>query len=457
VKTTSNYSYQWLTTLLLVVIFLSFSVLNTQDSSGTQESIQETKPVSIIYRQLPYFGGVNSISAVTSTNSSLGVLYGTPNNPFPLSIFSDILQKQAQIEILNRRGTLVERTELITRNTFLVKLDSIIEFDLNANQTGYNTPIKPVERKIIDLSMVDFTLNARRGDDDDSDSIITYHLDFSAKNISYSSKFHINPSLKLDSLVISIDFWAEKSEVFVSSVPEITIRPEGTQLDITRNEPSRRIKALRFAPRLKFSCNISGWDFSTTTSKLLLNVNFFANEEIVGLRDRIENIDLNRLALLQSNLLSKLKFTTERETDIRNITVDQDNSQIVNYINQRFLKNQFSYGSSFRDFLNFTWANSVNVDGEDLPMVFQPLSSGRRLFPMQSTLSNPTLFLYGGFIFPQGNKIAYDPELQIEELNPMLSYLPAPNRTTLEASSQLILVTGVFLGAIIIFRLKSKL
>ena len=453
-KATSKSSYTWLTTALLVVVFFSFSILNTHQSSGNQESIQETAPIEIIDRQLPNFGGVNSISAVTSTNSSLGVLYSTSDNPFPPSIFANILQKQAQIEILNRRGTLVERTELIARNTFLVKLERIIEFDIKENQTGYNTPTRPIPGKTLDLSTVNFTLNTRIGDMDESDSILNYHLDFSANDIPYSPATH--SPLRLDSLVISIDFWVEKTEVLMPSIPEITIRPEGTQLVITRDKPSQRMKAVRFAPRLKFSCNISGWDFSSTTSKLLLNVNFFANEEIVGLKDKIENIDLNRLVLLQSNVLSKLKFTTEREAEIQNITVDQDNSQSVNYINQRFLNNQFSYGSSFRDFMNFTWARNVNVDGKDLPMIFQPLSSGRNLFPMQSTVATPTLFLNGGFIFPQGNEIAYDPELQIEELNPIFSYLPAPNRTPLEASSQIILVTGVFLGVIIIFRLKSK-
>ena len=454
-KATSKPSYKWLTTALLIVVFFSFSILNTHQSSGNQGSIQETAPIEIVNRQLPNFGGVNSISAVTSTNSSIGILYGTPNNPFPPSIFANILQKQAQIEILNRRGTLVERTELITRNTFLVKLERIIEFDFKENQTGYNTPTRPIAGKTLDLSMVDFTLETRIGDMNESDSILNYHLDFSANNIPYSPVTH--SLLTLDSLVFSIDFWVEKTEVLMPSIPEITIRPEGTQLIITQqDEPSQRIKAVRFAPRLKFSCNISGWDFSSTTSMLLLKVNFFANEEIVGLKDKIENIDLNRMVLLQSNVLSKLKFTTEQEAEVQNITVDQDNSQSVDYINQRFLKNQFSYGSSSRDFMNFTWARNVNIDGVEFPVEFQPLSSGKMLFPMQSTLSTPTLFLSGGFIFPQGSEIAYDPELQIEELNPIFSYLPAPNRTTLEASSQLILVTGVFVGVIIAFRLKSK-
>ncbi|MCK4847611.1 MAG: hypothetical protein KAT16_01150 [Candidatus Heimdallarchaeota archaeon] len=453
-KTTSIYSYTWLTSLLLVVLIFSFSVSNTQQSSGNQESIQDIEPVRFIYRKLPYFGGVNSISAVTSTHSSLGVLFGTPDNPFPLSFYSNIIQKQAQIEILNRRGTLVNRTELITRHTFLVKLASIIEFDIVANQSGYNTPIRPEKKKIIDLSMVNFTFTYSKVDSDGTDSILAYHLEFSATDIPYNPS--TNPSLKLDSLVFSIDFWVEKSEVVMQSIPKITIRPEGTHLAITRNEPTQRIKALRFAPRLKFSCNIDGWDFSTTTSKLLLNVSFFANEEIVGLKDRIDNIELNRLVLQQSKLLSELKFTTERDTEIRDITVDQDSNQSVNYINQRFLNNQFSYGSSFRNFMNFTWVNNVNVDGETFPVVFQPLSSGRIDLALQPTVLASTLFLNGGFIFPQGNEIAYDPELQIEELNPIFNYLPAPLRTTLEASSQLILVSGFFLGVIIIFRLKSK-
>ena len=453
-KTKSKYTFTWLTTCLLFVIIFSVSVSNSQQSSGILESIQETGPIRIISRQLPNFGGVNSISAVASTNSSLGVLFGTPDNPFPLSIYSNIIQKQAQIEIENRRGTLVNRTELVTRNTFLVKLESIIEFDTNENNTGYNSQTRPVKKKIIDLSKVNFTLNATKEEIDESNSVLTYHIEFAATNIPYSQS--ILPSSVLDSLVFSIDFWVEKSEVFVKSIPEITIRPEGTQLEIISREPTEEIRATRFAPRLKFSCNISGWDFTTTTSKLFLNVNFFANEEIVGLREKIDNIDLKNLVLQQSSLLSRLKFSTETATVIQDRIVGQDSSQSVNYMNSKLINNQFSYGSSFRDFLNFTWARDVNVDGEVLPMIFQPLSSGRMLSSLQPAYSTPTLFLNGGFIFPQGNEISYDPELQIEELNPIITYLPAPNRTTLEASSQLILVSGVFLGVLIIFRIKSK-
>lgn len=453
-KTKSRVTITWLTAFLFLVVIFSTSVSNTQQSTGTQLSIKESKPIEIISRQLPIFGGVNSISAVSSMNSSIGVLYGIPDNPFPLSIYTDIIQKQAQIEIENLRGTLVHRTELITRNTFLIKLDSIIEFDTVENQSGYNSQIRPIRKKSIDLSKVNFVLNASREEINELNSVLKYHLEFSAVDIPYSQS--ILPSSTLDSLIFSIDFWVEKSEVYVESIPKITIRPDRTELVITHDEPSQRIRVQRFAPRLKFSCNISGWDFTTTTSKLLLNVKFFANEEIVGLRDKIGNIDLKQLVLQHSKLFSKLKFTTEQGTVIQNDTVDQDSSQSIDYMNTRFISNRFSYGGSFRDFMNFSWANYVNVDGEDLPMIFQPLSSGRILSSVQPAYSMPTLFLYGGFILPQGHEIAYDPELQIEELNPIISYLPAPNRSTLEASSQLILVTGVFLGVIIIFRSKSK-
>ncbi|MHA2278155.1 MAG: hypothetical protein ACXAC2_20435, partial [Candidatus Kariarchaeaceae archaeon] len=65
-KTKSEYTFTWLTAFLLLVIIFSLSVSNSQQSSGNLESIQETGPIRIIYRQLPNFGGVNSISAVTS-------------------------------------------------------------------------------------------------------------------------------------------------------------------------------------------------------------------------------------------------------------------------------------------------------------------------------------------------------------------------------------------------------
>jgi hypothetical protein len=64
--------------------------------------------------------------------------------------------------------------------------------------------------------------------------------------------------------------------------------------------------------------------------------------------------------------------------------------------------------------------------------------------------------LNAGFVFPQGEDLQYDPELQVEELNPILTIISPPNRVLLESSSQVLLVSGFFIGVLIIFNVKIR-
>ncbi len=427
---------------------LSLMVVAQLDTTARVNT--ESEPIRLVQTRLERFNGVNSIMAQTS-NSVLGVLYGTADNAFPLSLFTDFTQKLAEIEFQNHQGTIINRTQLMTRNTFLVKLVSIIEYEVGGNDNRFNsTQISPNMRRIIDLSNVKFNINASRSSSNESDSQLTYHIDFFANQLEYRPQ---QPD-KLDSLVISLDFYVEKTRVSVPTIPKIRIRSDGTRFTVTRASDTRTIEAIRFAPQIKFSCNIDGWDFSTPTSQLILRVDFLAHEEILGLGSRIGNLELTREVLKRSELLGELKFSTLRDGQSQNHILDQSNIQKVNYTVESFTNNQFSLGNSLRDYLRFTWINDVVVDGDNYSIRFQPLS----LEPLSMSLSqkvNPlakTILLRGGFLFPQGNSIHYDPEIQVEELNPIFKILPAPNRVILENSSQIILISGFFVGILIIIR-----
>jgi hypothetical protein len=259
---------------------------------------------------------------------------------------------------------------------------------------------------------------------------------------------------KLDSLVISFDFDVEKTRITVPTVPKIRIRSDGTRFTVTRTSDTQTVEAIRFAPQIKFSCNIDGWDFSTPTSQLLLRVDFLAHEEILGLGSRIGSFELTREVLKRSELLGELKFSTLRDEQYQNHILDQSDVQKINYTTESFANNQFSLGNSLRDYLLFTWVNDVVVDGNNYSVKFQPLSLEPLSMPL-SPKSNPlaeTIFLRGGFLLPQGNSIHYDPELQVEEINPIFKILPAPNRVIMETSSQIIIISGFFLGILIIIR-----
>jgi hypothetical protein len=412
--------------------------------------ISNSQPIQLIQEPLNLFGGVNSIRMV-SEKSSLGLLYSTQENAFPPSLYTDFTQVQASLDIKNRQGTVVHRTQLVTSTKFLVQLEQIIEFDTGSNSSRFSSTKLPVIKKRIDLSRVRFHLKTTGSNENESNSFLTYQLVASASDIPYSGALPLTH--KLDSLNMSLDFMVEKSITSISEVPQITFQQEDSQITVTRNISSQTLEAVRFAPQLKFSCNISGWDFSTPTSKLLLKVRFIAHEEIIGLKRILSNVNINRENLMQTRLLGNLKFSTEVNGDSRSHVLEQTNAQTINYTNRQFYGSRFSFGSEVRDFLNFTWIQDVMVDNRTDQVVFQPLSSGRHQFGFWPSLE-PILFLNGGFIFPQGDHIAYDPELQIEELNPILNILPAPNRIIMENSSLLVIVSGFFVGIFIIIRQK---
>ncbi len=408
-------------------------------------------PIRIVQTQFDHFKGVNSIMVQTST-SSLGVLFGTATNAFPLSIFTDFTQKLAEIEFQNRRGTVINRSQLRTRNTFLMRLVKITEYDNVGIDSKFNSTLtSPSIKKVIDLSTVRFKVNASKTSTNESESDLSYHLDFSANDIPY--RFAI-PTSKLDFLNISFDFEVEKSQVTVPTIPKIRIRSDGNRIEVSRTVSTQSIDAIRFAPRLKFSCNISGWDFSSSTSQLALQVDFFTHEEILGLASKIGDTTLSRELLKQTDLLGEFKFSTLQNGQSQDHILDQSTVQIVNYTANSFNYNRFSLGNSLRDFLNFSWAENVNVDGSIHPVTFQPLSSEALPMALSPSLSPEakTIVLRGGFILPQGDNIYYDPEVQLEELNPIFKILPPPNRVILESSSQIIMISGFFVGILIIIR-----
>ncbi|MHA2055564.1 MAG: hypothetical protein ACW99F_18455 [Candidatus Hodarchaeales archaeon] len=447
---------------LFLLGFLIFSLYSLsipkmvaiQSINASSNVNSDPNPVSIVQNPIPLFGGVNSIS-VNLKNSSLGILYGTDINPFPPTLFTKYQQSLAELEIFNRRGTIVNRTELITQNLFAVQLERIVEYDTQTSNRRFN-PVQTTEiKKIIDLSLISFELNNTQNQLSESNAGLSYSIDFIATNLSYHKGDQIQ---KLDSLVLSFDFTVEKSIVNTTSVPKVRVQPQGTQLSITRTSSDRNIEAVRFSPRLKFSCNIKGWNFSTPTSKLLLKVKFLSHEMLIGLNNRVSNIPLNRESFSDTELLGRLIYSTDRNGSLKSYTLDQESVKNENYSADRFHDYHISFGNSFRDFLNFTWGHNLSVDGSIRPITFQPLSAGilSNTLNTISDFPSQTLFLNAGFVFPQGEDLQYDPELQVEELNPILTIISPPNRVLLESSSQVLLVSGFFIGVLIIFNVKIR-
>lgn len=428
---------------LLVILICSSSATVIGRSTTSEELSEESSTIQIIQKEIPFFGGINSIRAVIG-NSSIGVLYPKENNPQNLYLFTTFSQKVANIEIYNQRGVLAYRDDLILRNTFIMSLLSLNEF-VDENNNSLMDPLESITRKRIDLIDVPFIVSEQTSISNDSVNEVSYRIIFTASDIEY-----LRPQGTLEDLSFLFEFSLQKKLIKLPNIPTISIRRSGRQLSLSKNIIHENLDAICLTPRLKFSCNISGWDYQYSNSKLMLKVESLFSEQIFRFAN-FTDISISSDMLKATGLLGRLKFDTDLTN---NITIDHDSSMFRNYENQRFLNSRFSVGNSIREFLNFTWSQVASVNGEEEKIIFQPLRFEPRNV-LRNLLDIPFISLTGGFIFPQGTEIYYDPEIQVIEINPLIEFLQVPNRSILQDNSAIVLVSGFFVGVIIIVRSRT--
>jgi hypothetical protein len=407
--------------------------------------------IKIEQGEVPLFGGIKSIRA-TIGDSKIGVLYGTIENPQPLYLFTEFSQKIATVQIFNRRGTLEKETELKIHNIFVLRLDAIIEFADRDNNGLYNVVKDRIPLKIINISTVSFHVSKSNDGTSSSGDYLRYMLNFTANNISYQRSVGPSITSTLDSLCFSFELTIEQDQVIISEVPIITIIPQSLGFEASTSVEKESLSANRLTPRLKFSSNITGWDFSTPESKLLLVTTVITHEEILTSLGSISGKKITREDLRSTNMFSRMIFNVEQDGKSRESYLNHNENRTNEYSAHKFAAYRISLGNSIRNFLNLTWFPNLNVDGKDYPTIFQLLKSGETNFPLHHINPIAGLFLIGGFVFPQGEEIYYDPEVELEELNPILQLANIPNRSILEESSLMILISGFFVGTLIFFR-----
>ncbi|MFX0087505.1 MAG: hypothetical protein ACFFAU_17780 [Candidatus Hodarchaeota archaeon] len=416
--------------------------------------------IRIVQCEVPYFDGMNSIHAIFG-NTTIGIAYAKPSNPQSIYLFVEFTQKIARIDVKNRAGTVINQTQLILKNSFLLELKQIIEFEDENNDSFYQI-FEESFFKRIDLSNIRFSIQRNQTFDNSSENELKYQLTFSAHNLSYRGlqglPFHQN----LENLSFSFELNFKKDNVNISQIPTITLQPQGLRgIKITKTEHLSDLQALRLIPRIKYSCGIDGWDFSSLNSKLILNVRILAQEQILGLKKlRIADIPVTREILSSTGLLGKIKFSLEQSGQQEDYTIDQTKNDTASFIDHRFKRSEISFGSTMREFLNFTWAPTVIADDVKFSSVFQPVRVGLKSLSIRSEqdeASNiPVIFLEGGFVLPQGSKIFYDPEIQVEEINPIFEIISGfPNRVLLEDTSALVLLSGSIIGIVIAIRQRK--
>lgn len=438
---------------VLLTIMLCLSTITLLGAKAeNQAPLDQQQPIKIEQGEIPLFGGIQSIRATIGENTTIGVLYGTSDNPQPLYLFTEFSQKIATVQIFNRRGTLEKEIELNVQNIFIFRLDSIIEFS-DRNDDGLYSFIQDRQPlKMVNLSLVSFHVSKSSDVPNNLGDNLKYMVNFTAIDVSYQRISGLPLTSTLDYLCFSFELTIERDQVTVNEVPKISIQPKAQGFEVTKTTNTLSLQANRLTPRLKFSCNITGWDFSSQKSKLILKTAMITREQILTQLEKISGEQITREALKSTNIFSRLIFNAEQGKQSKQINLDHNENRSNEYSTHKFTDNsRITLGNALRNFLNFTWLRDVNVDGKNSSVAFQLFNSGEANFPLYHFDPLAGLFLIGGFIFPQGEEIYYDPEVELEELNPILSLAKIPNRSILEESSLIILISGFFVGTLILF------
>ncbi len=439
--------------LFVFIIFSNIALV--RGFSSTEELSLQTPLIEIVEGTHSLFGGINSIRAEVGS-SAMGILYRTNDTPNPLYLFTQFTQKIAKIKILNSRGTYTEnQTELVVQNTILMALESIIEFTDTNNDSKLNINEITSVQKFLDLSKVQFKIKKFSSVQNTTSTTFHYKISFYATDVPYN-RFRENEIL--ENLTITFDFNVATDDIIIKEIPVITIRQVGKTIEISKNIENTNLAATKHQPRLKFSLKISGWDYSSTSSKLLLKIKTLAHESLLAL-GRVSKIQITREVLKSSDLLGKLRFVAESSGTEKEYSVNQGENQTVEYPDHLLEGLKISLGNSLRSFMNFTWAEKLFVDGEERMLKVQVFDSGeriQRINPFQSSFDSSTIYLNIGFIFNKGSELYYDPELQVEEINPSIRIITPPNRTIIPLNSILVLFSGFFIGIVIVIRHKAS-
>ncbi len=438
------------------MIILWFGSLISSGARAENQTIYDQySPIKIEQGEIPLFGGIQSIRA-TIGDSTIGVLYGSTKNPQPLYLFTEFSQKIATVQIFNLRGTLEKEIELKVKNLFVFRLDEIVEFSDRNNDGLYSFVQDRLPPKMVNLSAISYQISKGNNDPSSSEDYLKYKVNFTARNISYQEIRESSNNSTLDSLCFSFELTIEQDQVNISDVPIVSIQPQRSGFDASIKDRSGSLLANRVIPRLKFSSNIIGWDYSSSKSKLLLKSTMITHEQILTSFGKISGEQITRETLKSTNIFSRLAFDIEQGGQAKKLYLDHNENRTNEYSAQRLKNFEFSLGNKIRDFLNFSWHPNLNVDGTDYPVIFQLIASGEANFQVHHSTSLTGLYLIGGFVFPQGEEIFYDPEVQFEEIDPIFSLPMIPNRSILEKSSFIVLISGFFVGTLILFRQISN-
>ncbi len=389
------------------------------------------------------FGGGNfvAINMTQGDNAAwFGVLYGTMENPAPITLVGAYVRYLGGAEVTDENGgMMLPAVPIPVLTVFFQQLDALIEF----NDTGYisqNLTRLGAENALFDFagnrSMDNFGINScepvykvlelKQGWQlseiketvDVENSSKHYEFSLSAQDLLYSKVFDNkegsrNPDGSRagtveDGMVenLEFDFHVDAvAQTMTADVPwyQVSVNSQNQIIDSKQVE-SRTYTGVSVNAAFKYDQIIEGWDYDSqsSTSKLMLeNIVFFGTFVPSIVQQWID-----------AQFIGKSIPNGDGSVSYRPYGKDQDSSAIPEE-STKVAKNKIEFKDNWQRVGTLEWISNVTVDGHDDIMYYQ-IHAGSRLdgdtlWAQSKEGEVKGLVAVGGYIYPAGSNIMHDP------------------------------------------------
>jgi len=430
--------------LMLVLILL------TGGMTGVVSAASEPDPMDRIKLETGHTdewngGDYVAVNMTDGVNFAwFAVVYGTEEQPAPITIVSANLRYLGGAQVVNENGQIiVNQVPIPVLTAFGQSLFALLEFD----DTGYNVPLlgnygagnglfdfsgptiwsgqgsfEPVY-KYVDLKRA-WNLSEIETIVDEATHTKSYTFSLSAENLLYAKVWdtglgsYRNGTID-DGVLENLEFRFHidaSAEVVTKAVPFYKVTIANGHVTDSEEIAPRNFTATNVQCGVKYDHIIQGWDAyeGAQDPKLMLeNVVAFAMvvPEIVEewynaqfVKDNIENGD------------GAVQYTSADET-----TIVKEQDELPRQAVQVMSNTEISSMDNWEKCGSLTWVSNVTVDGNNESMYYQIHVGDKGDFLLGEKANGhdghlKLLVILGGYIYPMGADVAHDPSLFAEAL-----------------------------------------
>lgn len=429
-------------TKIAAILIMAATMMLASSGSASAASISDVRDVQVdvLTGSTMKLDGGDWV-AIKAGDVVYGVVYGTESNLNNIYLFTDQKRYLGGVDLYDDNGDFLRSQGIPIDLIFATKLVNVVEFnDMNGdglfdlrwlrNMSGLGD--KPVKAASLKLPWTMTELVMHEGT-----NVTTVDFALTATDVPYTwvwpnSTTHARQGIQSDGSVSEITFTCHlrfsKENKTIEGVPWYSVTVKNGEAVNSTYEGRRNYTSDVLNGTIKYDQSIQGWDFASNDSKLAVEVGIIAGVHAKGavaekLRERYQNMqcEMNGTGVADSRGSGPAAPLVARDT----------------------LRLQ----SEWERIGNVSWVSNATVDGQQEQMKFQVQNGGAYTFSNENN-AFVGFMVIGAFIYPAGNSIFHDPELQSAATTLVIGTTGAAFPKAIVFIQLLVVIIGVALAVV---------